>query len=58
MSFEGYYVCIVLLMMIIALAREMLRPGIVMFTALTLMMIPGIINHNEALAGFSRNNFV
>jgi di/tricarboxylate transporter len=44
--------------MIIALLKEVMRPGLVLFTALVLFMITDIISSEEALAGFSNKGMI
>lgn len=58
MTLEGYFVVGIIILMIIALAREMLRPGLIISTAVLLMVIIGTISPNEALAGFSNKGMM
>lgn len=53
MSFDGIVVLVVIVLMITALAREMLRPGLILLTAATILMALGIISAKETAAGFS-----
>lgn len=53
MSLEGYLVVGSIVFMIVALAKEMLRPGLVLFSAVTVLMAVGIISAQEAVAGFA-----
>lgn len=58
MTLEGYFVVGIIILMIIALAREMLRPGLILSTAVILMVIMGTITPNEALSGFSNKGMM
>lgn len=58
MSLEGYFVVGIIILMIIALAKEMLRPGVILSTAVLLMVVVGTITPNEALAGFSNKGMM
>jgi di/tricarboxylate transporter len=53
MTLDGTIVVSLIVLMIIALAKEMLRPGLVLFTAASLMMAVGIISAQETVAGFA-----
>ncbi len=53
MSVDGFIVVGLIVLMIIALAREMLRPGLVLFSVAAIMMGVGIISAQEVAAGFS-----
>ena len=53
MTFSILYVAFCLLFMLVALMRECLRPGLILFTAVVLLLVAGIINPEEALKGFS-----
>lgn len=58
MSFSVIYVACVLLFMLIALMREQLRPGLILFTAVVFLLIAGIITPEEALKGFSNKGMI
>ncbi len=58
MSFEVIYVAIILVLMLVALMRECMRPGLVLFTAVVLLLCAGIINPEEALKGFSNKGMI
>ncbi len=58
MTLEGYFVVGIIILMIIALAREMLRPGLILCSAVVLMVVIGTITPNEALAGFSNKGMM
>lgn len=58
MSFPIVYVAFVLLFMLAALMKEMLRPGLILFTAVVLLLIAGIITPEEALKGFSNKGMI
>ncbi|VAW21950.1 Transporter, sodium/sulfate symporter family [hydrothermal vent metagenome] len=58
MTLEGYIVCGVIGLMIVALAKEVMRPGLVLFSAVTILMAFGIIDANESVAGFSNKGMI
>jgi len=58
MTLEGYFVVGIILLMIVALAKEMLRPGLILSTAVLLMVIIGSITPTEALSGFSNKGMM
>ncbi len=55
---EGYIVLAIVLVTIIALAKEVMRPGLIFFSAATLLMATGIITDKEMLAGFSNKGMI
>ena len=57
-SAEGYIVLAVVLLTIIALAKELLRPGLVFFSAAIILLAFGIISDREMLAGFSNKGML
>ncbi len=58
MTITAYIALGVILLMIVALIREMLRPGLILFSALVLFMITDIISAEEALSGFSNTAMI
>ena len=48
----------VIVLMLMALMKEMLRPGLILFTAVVLLLCAGIINPEEALKGFSNKGMI
>ncbi|MBP5514121.1 MAG: anion permease [Bacteroidaceae bacterium] len=58
MSFQIVFVALVLVFMLIALMREYLRPGLILFTAVVLLLCAGIINPEEAIKGFSNKGMI
>lgn len=58
MTFSIIYVALVLIFMLMALMKEMLRPGLILFTAVVLLLCAGIINPEEALRGFSNKGMI
>ncbi len=58
MSLSILYVAVVLVFMLVALMRECLRPGLILFTAVVLLLCAGIINPEEALKGFSNKGMI
>ncbi len=57
-SLEGYIVLAVVLITIIALAKEVMRPGLIFFSAATMLMATGIISDTDMLAGFSNKGMI
>lgn len=55
---EGYIVLGVILLMIIALFKELMRPGLILFSATTVLLALGIISDKEALAGFANKGMI
>ncbi len=58
MTLSGYLAIAIVILMIIALLKEIMRPGLVLFTALVLFMITDILTADEALAGFSNKGMI
>ena len=58
MNFPSFYVAIVLLFMLFALMKEYLRPGLILFTAVILLLVAGIISPEEAIKGFSNKGMI
>ena len=58
MTFELIFMACVIVLMLIALMKEMLRPGLILFTAVVLLLCAGIINPEEALKGFSNKGMI
>jgi di/tricarboxylate transporter len=58
MTLSGYIALVVVILMIIALLKELMRPGLVLFTAVVIFMVFGIITSNEALSGFSNKGMI
>ena len=58
MSVEGYIVVTAIILMIAALAKELLRPGLVLFSTVILFMAIGIISPEESIAGFSNKGMI
>ena len=58
MTFELIFMACVIVLMLMALMREMLRPGLILFTAVVLLLCAGIINPEEALKGFSNKGMI
>ncbi|MBV5313582.1 MAG: SLC13 family permease [Prolixibacteraceae bacterium] len=58
MTAQGFIVLAIVIIMIAALAKEVMRPGLILFSALIFLMIFGTINANEVLAGFSNKGMV
>ena len=44
MTFELIFMACVIVLMLMALMKEMLRPGLILFTAVVLLLCVGIIN--------------
>ena len=58
MGIEGYIVLLIIVLMVVALAKDMVRPGMVLFSALTILMAIGIVSTSEALSGFSNAGMI
>ncbi len=58
MTISGYIALGVILLMIIALIREILRPGLILFSALVIFMLTDIITAEDALSGFSNKGMI
>lgn len=58
MGLQAVIVGVVLVLMVFALIKDMLRPGLILFTVLVVFILSGIINAKEALAGFSNKGMI
>jgi di/tricarboxylate transporter len=58
LSTNAIIVLIILAFMIYALVKELVRPGMILFTAMVLMMVIGAITTKEALSGFSNAGMI
>ncbi len=58
MSFEIIFVPIVIVVMVAALIMGRMRPGILLFSAVVLLLSAGIISPKEALEGFSNKGMI
>ena len=58
MTIDGFIVSGTIVLMIFALAKELMRPGLILFSAVTILMAFGIINARESLAGFSNQGMI
>ncbi len=58
LTLEGYIVLAVVLLTIVALAKEVMRPGLIFFTAAVVLMSTGIISDKELLDGFSNKGML
>ncbi|PTN08242.1 SLC13 family permease [Mangrovibacterium marinum] len=58
MTFEGYFVIGVILLMIVALIYNLMRPGLLLFSALMVLMATGVVTSEESLAGFSNKGML
>lgn len=56
--FEFYYVIVVIVLMTIALINELYKPSIIIFTALILMYVGGILEINQTFSGFSNHGML
>lgn len=57
-STEGYIVLAIVTITIVALAKEVMRPGLIFFSSATVLMATGIISDKEMLAGFSNKGMI
>ncbi len=58
MTVSGYIALGVILLMIVALIKEVMRPGLVLFTALVIFLVTDILSAEEALSGFSNKGMI
>ena len=58
MTVSAYIALGVILLMIVALIREILRPGLILFAALVIFMVTDIISAEDALSGFSNKGMI
>ncbi len=58
MTLSAYIALVVVILMIIALLKEVMRPGLVLFTAVVIFMVTNIISSDEALSGFSNKGMI
>ena len=58
LTLEGYIVIGVILLTIVALVKEIMRPGLVFLTSAIVLMATGIISDKELLAGFSNKGMI
>ena len=58
MTISAYIALGVILLMIVALIREILRPGLILFAALVIFMVFDIISAEDALSGFSNKGMI
>ena len=58
MTATAYIAIGVILLMIVGLIREVLRPGLILFSALVIFMITDILSADEALSGFSNKGMI
>jgi di/tricarboxylate transporter len=58
MSISAIITILVIILMLAALARELLRPGLVLLTAAVLFMAIGMITTQDMLAGFSNKGML
>ncbi len=58
MTLEGYIVLAVVFLTIIALVKEVMRPGLVFFSSAVILMATGVITDKEMLAGFSNKGMI
>ena len=58
MTFPIVFVAFTLVFMLVALMRECLRPGLILFTAVVMLLCAGIINPEEAIKGFSNKGMI
>ncbi len=58
MTISGYIALGIILLMVIALVKEILRPGLILFSALVIFMVTDIISSEDALSGFSNKGMI
>ena len=58
MTISAYIAIGVILLMIVALIKEIMRPGLILFSALVIFMVTDILTAEEALSGFSNKGMI
>lgn len=58
MTLSSYIVLFSIIAMIVALVKDAMRPGLVLFSAAVFLMAMGIISPDEMLAGFSNKGMI
>jgi di/tricarboxylate transporter len=58
LTLEGYIVLAVVILTIVALAKEIMRPGLIFFSSAVILMSTGIISSKELLSGFSNKGMI
>lgn len=58
LTWEMGFVLAVVVLMMIALVREVARPDFILFTTLTVFLLTGVINPKQALQGFSNEGML
>ena len=58
MGIQAIIVALVLVLMLVALMREALRPGLVLFSAVVALLCAGIITPEDAIKGFSNKGMI
>ncbi|NCB08436.1 MAG: SLC13/DASS family transporter, partial [Bacteroidia bacterium] len=58
MTAESIIVTITLLYIIAAFMLELMRPGLILFSAAVIFLATGIISSEEMIAGFSNNGLL
>ena len=58
MTPEGIFVLIIIGLMLVALVRELFQPGIILFSALAIFFLVGIIDTKDTLSGFSNKGMI
>ncbi len=58
MTLEGYIVILIIFLTIVALIKEMMRPGLVFLSAAVVILATGILTTEEVLAGFSNKGMI
>lgn len=58
MTFSAIYVCIILVLMLAALVADKLRPGLILFSAVVMLLCGNILTPKEMLEGFSNKGMI
>ena len=58
MSGYAIFTTIVVLVLLVALMKEKMRPGLILFSGAVIFMCVGIINPKELLEGFSNKGMI
>ena len=58
MSASAIFVTIVVLLLLIALIKEVMRPGLILLSGAIIFMVTGIISPKEMIEGFSNKGMI
>ena len=58
MSSSAIFVTVVVVLLLVALIKEWLRPGLILFSGAVVFLCAGILSPSEVVAGFSNNGMI